>query len=458
MRESLHDAIVIGAGASGLAAARVLHEAGRDVVLLDPGDRPGGVMRSDLIDGHLVERGPNTMQVKAPARALLERLGLRLRLLAASPASRRRFILQDHRLVAVPDGPSSFLRSPLLSARGKRRLFAEPFVRRGDPTGESVATFLGRRFGPELVERLVGPALTGIYAGDERQLGADAVLGRVADAERTHGSVVRGMLSLAFDRRAPRGLPGSHSTREGLGALAYALAQPLGDRLRLGARVVSLARDGEAWRVECERSGGSETLRARRVVLAAPARESATLLDAIDSGAATLARGIAYVPIASVGLSLDPSGSREPVLGFGFLVPRGEGLRLLGCLFTSLFFPDRAPAGRVLATCMLGGTRWPEIVDVPDDAVAKLAIDELMRTLGLREAPRLVAITRWPRAVAQPAGDHPARIAELRGSLARSAPGLVVAGAWLDGVSVADAMACGERAASALLGSDAGRA
>lgn len=447
----MHDAIVIGAGAAGLGAARRLHEAGRDVLVLDPGERPGGVMRSDRVEGHLVERGPNTMQVKAPARALFERWGLREGLLAASPASRRRFLLHEGRLVAVPGGPLSFLRSPLLSVRGKLRLFAEPFVRRGDPTGESVAGFLGRRFGAEVVERLVGPALTGIYAGDEAQLGADAVLGRVAEAERTHGSVVRGMLALAFDRNAPRGLPGSHSTAQGLGALAHALAAPLGERVRLAAHAAAIARDGDAWCVECARPGGGETLRARSLVLAAPARESAALLEPLDAGAAALARGIAFVPIASVALSLDPAGAREPVEGFGFLVPRAAGLRLLGCLFTSLFFPDRAPAGRVLATCMLGGARWPEIVDAPDDAVAKTAIDELARTLGLRESPRVVAITRWPRAVAQPAGDHPARIARLRASLARSAPGLAIAGAWVDGVSVADAMACGARAAESLL-------
>ncbi len=450
-----HDVIVIGAGAAGLAAARVLHDAGRDVCVLDAGDAPGGVMRSERIAGHLVERGPNTMQVKAAARALFERTGLREALVPASPASRRRFLWHDGRLEPVPMSPLSFVRSPLLSARGKLRLFAEPFVRRGDPVGESVATFLGRRFGDELVDRLVGPALTGIYAGDERELGAVAVLGRVAEAERTHGSVVRGMLALAFDRSAPKGLSGSWSMREGLGALAAALAAPLGEQMQTGVRVRALERGNDGWHLALAPAGGSgageRSLCARRVILAVPAPEAARLLESLDADLAALARGIRYVPIASVAVSLDPANARGPIDGFGFLVPRAAGLRLLGCLFTSLFFPDRAPPGRVLATCMLGGSRWPEVIDAPDDVLWKTLAVELERTLGLRTEPERLAITRWTHAVAQPAADHVARVARLRARLASIAPGLSLAGAWLDGVSVPDTLACGAAAADHLL-------
>lgn len=449
MAEVELDALVIGAGAAGLAAARELAAAGASVELIDPGDRPGGVMRTDRIEGHLVERGPHTLLVKAPALAFLRRHGLEPLLVAASPASRLRHLWHDGRLEPAPSSLAGFLRTPLLSPRAKLRLLAEPFVRRGDPTQESVAEFVARRFGAEVSERLVGPALTGIYAGDERTLGALAVLGAVAEAERSHGSVTLGLLALAF-RPGPRGLHGSRSAAAGLGGLAEALAAPLGPRLALGTRATALAREGAGFRVELERGGRAETRRVRRVLLAAPAVEAAALLEALDAEAAALARGVTYVPVVSVALSVDPAACRVRPEGFGFLVPRDAGLRTLGCLFTSSIFPGRAPAGRALLTCMLGGARWPEAIEQPDDALEKLLVDELERTLGLRDAPRFLAVTRWRRAVAQPGRAHGARIARLRARLAGTAPGLALAGAWLDGVSVADTLASGASAASAL--------
>jgi len=457
--EVQRDALVIGAGAAGLAAACELRAGGLDVALLDPGDRPGGVMRTDRIEGHCVERGPQTVLVKAPALAFLRRHGLDALLVPASPASRLRLLWHGGRLEPVPGSVAGFVRTPLLSARAKARLLAEPFVRRGDPTQESVAEFAARRFGAEVVERLVGPALTGIYAGDERQLGAIAVLGAVAQAEQTHGSVTRGLFAhgLATLRgQAPRGLRGSQSARDGLGGLAAALAAPLGERLVLGARALALVREADGWRVEVARSGREERWRARRVVLAVPARAASELLAPLDAEAAMLVGGIASVPVVSVAVSVDPGACRVRPEGFGFLVPRDAGLRLLGCLFTSSIFPGRAPAGRTLLTCMLGGARWPAAIDAADDAIAALVASELERTLGLRAAPRLLAITRWGEAVAQPGRDHTARVATLRARIARAAPGLALAGAWLAGVSVADTLASGSAAGVELREADAG--
>jgi len=459
MTETVRDVLVIGAGAAGLAAARELAARGVDVGLLEQGDRPGGVMRSDRIDGHLIERGPHTMLVKAPALAFLRRHGLESLLVPASPASRLRFLWHRERLEPVPGSLAGFVRTPLLSARGKARLLAEPFVRRGDPTHESVAEFAARRFGAEVVLRLVGPALTGIYAGDERQLGAMAVLGAVAEAERTHGSVTRGLLArgLASLRgHAPRGLRGSRSSADGLGGLAAALAAPLGERLVLGARALALVREAAGWRVELARRERAETWRARRVLLAVPSRPAAALIAPLDAEAAALVGGVASVPVVSVAVSVDPEACRVRPEGFGFLVPRDAGLRLLGCLFTSSMFPGRAPTGRTLLTCMLGGARWPAAIDAADDEIEALVGAELERTLGLREAPRVLAITRWREAVAQPGRDHAARVAALRARLALSAPGVTVTGAWLDGVSVADTLASGSAAGVELGEAEAG--
>ncbi|HEY8494866.1 MAG TPA: protoporphyrinogen oxidase, partial [Myxococcota bacterium] len=189
------EVVVVGAGAAGLAAATALRAAGREVVVLEAAARAGGSAWTETDAGYRFERGANTLRLGPATLAFLRAAGLEARLLAASPASRERFLLRAGRLVPVPLSPLALATTPLLSARGKLRLLAEPFVRRGDPTGESVAEFTARRLGREALEALVGPFLTGVYAGDERELGAEAVFPSLVDAERRSGSIVRGLLA-----------------------------------------------------------------------------------------------------------------------------------------------------------------------------------------------------------------------------------------------------------------------
>ena len=446
------DALVVGAGAAGLAAALELRRAGVSVAVVDAGEQPGGVMRSERVGPYLVERGPNTLLVRAPGLAVLRAAGADSALHPATPASGLRLLWQDGDLEPVPTTPWAFARTPLLSARGKLRLLVEPLLRGGDPTGESVAGFMARRLGHEAVSALVGPFLTGIYAGDERALGAEAVFPGLVALEREAGSIARGALARALrGRRAEPGLRGTFSAREGLGALAAALAHDLGPALALRTRVVALAREGGSdagWRVETESPDGARSRRARGVLLALPAADTAALLAPLDPEAAALASGIDYAPIVSLSVAARPDDARRPVEGFGFLVPRAAGLAVLGCLFMSRLFPERAPADRVLLTAFLGGVRRRELVEAPEDRLTKLLADDLERTLGLRSLEPL-GLARWPRAVPQPGCEHPRRIAALRARLA-SLPGLALAGAWLDGVSVSDALACGARAGRAL--------
>jgi len=441
---------VVGAGAAGLAAALELQRAGIEALLVEASGRPGGVMQTEQIRGHRVERGPNTCLVKAPALAFLREHGFERELVAASPASRLRFVFHEGQLEAVPMGPLAFVRSRLLSTRGKLRLLAEPFVRRGDAESESAAEFTARRFGCEVAEKLLGPALTGVYAGDERELGADAVLGFATELERAYGSVTGGALARALRRtRRLRGLRGTFSARGGFGGLAARMAGALGERLLLGARLSSLRLEDGALRLETV--DGAPALRARAVVLALPAAEAATLLRPLAPAVAEHAAKVSYAPVVSISLSVRPDEVREPIQGFGFLVPRASGLKLLGCLFMSSLFSDRAPAGRALLTCMLGGARWPEAVETPDDILLAQLAKDLDATLGLRADFELLALSRWPRAVAQPRRHHQQLVLDLRREAAR-VPRLALAGGWLDGVSIADALSSGVSAARAIAG------
>lgn len=437
------DAVVVGAGVAGLAAGRALQDAGLEARVLEREARAGGVVRSETVEGFRLERGPNTIRVKAPLLAFLRRHGLDELLERATPASRLRFLVRGGRLVPVPLGPVPLVRTSLLSARGKLRLLAEPFVRRGDPSGESVAEFVTRRLGREALDALVAPFLTGVYAGDERRLGAEAVFPSLVEAERRSGSIALGLLGAALRRRGERGLPGTWSARGGLSTLTEALTGGLGGALATGETVREVARDGREFVVAAEGSGGgSRELRARVLVVATPAREAARLLEGLDPELAKDLGAIEYAPVASVSLAADPERARTPIEGFGFLVPRGESKALLGCLFPSRLFADRAPPGRVLLTALLGGTRHPEALELDDKALLATTLEELDRVLGFAESPRLLALTRWRQAVAQPGPEHPRWLAKLRERLART-PGLELAGAYLEGVALGDALVSG---------------
>lgn len=440
------EVIVVGAGAAGLAAARELDACGRSVLVIDAGDRPGGVMRSDSIAGFVVERGPNTTRLPADAVAVLQRAGLAAAVVRASPESRARFLLRAEGLVPAPLGPLGLARTPLLSRSAKWRMLREPLVPRGDGSRETVAAFVERRLGKEPLEALVAPFLVGVYAGDERALGAEAVFPALVAAEREGGSLARGLLRRAL-RRGARGFTGTWSAREGLGGLAASLARGLGERVQLGARVRALVPEAGGWRVEL----ADAALRAERVVLAVDAAGAAELLAPLDAEAAAFQHALPFAPIVSVALALRAGTTVHPIEGFGFLVPRDLGLDLLGALFTSRLFAGRAPAGQELVTAMIGGLRWPGAVDAPDDEVLGRIAAGLDRALGLRATPRALAITRHRRAVPQPGPGHVGAVRAIRARLGRLPP-LALAGACWDGVALGDTLAAGARAAASLCG------
>jgi oxygen-dependent protoporphyrinogen oxidase len=407
-------------------------------------------MRTDHVAGYVIERGPNTFRVGPGFRGAIRSLGLDGEILRARPASRLRFVYREGELVQVPLSPLAFARTRLLSTRAKLRLLAEPFVGRGDASGESVAEFARRRLGPEVLRNLVAPFLTGVYAGDEEELGAETVFPDLVGFERGYRSIGAGALARLLSRRRPRGLPGSWSAPHGLGPFARALVRRLSDPPALGTRVRELAWQGGSWRLGLSGPAGETALLARRVVVATPAREAARLLLDVDTEAARLLEGIEYAPLVSIPLGVDPAAVRRRIEGFGFLVPGEAGLSLLGCLFMSRLFPDRAPPGRELLQCLLGGRRWPAAVAEPDASLRERVLADLERALGLAGEPTWLGIARHERAVPQPGRDHARRIAALRARIA-TRPGLALAGAYLGGVSVPESFASGAAAARDLL-------
>lgn len=448
------DAVVIGAGIAGLAAALELQRNETEVFVIDSSDRPGGVMRTDRIDGYVIERGPNSLQVKDPMRALLESFNIEAELIKAEPESKNRFVYHYGRLIAVPTSPLSLVGTPLLSVGAKLRMMAEPLIRKGDPSGESVSEFFTRRLGAQVATNLVSPLLTGVYAGDEDRLGVDAIFPALTAFERRGGSITFGALAAMFGKRAPRGLAGNWSGPNGLGPFAQRLSGLLKYQPTLGTMVHSIRKERSGYRIEMTGPGGDRELNAWRVVIATPAPGAAEILRCFNPVAANILSQIEYAPLVGVPVGVVADHVRTPIKGFGFLVHRDQNLSLLGCLFMSRIFKGRAPVGGELLQCLVGGTRWAAAVDEPDDVISKRVVEDLDRVLGFDADPRVLTVSRWRQAIPQPSRDHIRSIRQLREALS-SHPGLALAGSYLDGISVSDTLATGLRAAWDVLGSHA---
>lgn len=486
--------IIVGGGVAGLAVAHNVRrriDAGelpgwspRDVLVLEASERPGGFCVTDLRDGYLLDWGPNGFLDNEPATLrLVDRLGLRPRLRPAADAAAHRFLFLDGRLRPVPTSPAGFLRSGVLSWRGKLRLLGEPLVPpRRDDGDEPVAAFARRRVGAEFVERLLDPMISGVYAGDVERLSLHGALPRMAALEREHGGLIRGMIALARARRrarrrgetpaggGPAGPGGTlHTFAQGAGELTAALAGACGAEIRCGCRAVSVRRAGAGYAVAVAEGehgppGGRDTAPGRaarpapaftvsapRVVLACPAREAAAMLADLDPELAAPLWPIAPAPIAVAALGYAAGSLAHPADGFGFLIPRREGVRTLGVLWTSSFFPHQAPAGKVLLRAMVGGACDPEAAALSDDQLLAVVQADLRRTMDLRAAPEMVRIYRFREGIPQYAVGHRARLTSLADRL-RAWPGLQVTGNSLHGISINHCVREAEAVAAAVEG------
>jgi protoporphyrinogen/coproporphyrinogen III oxidase len=442
---------VVGGGVTGLAAAYRLSTLGHAVTLYEADSQVGGVARSERRDGYLAEAGPNSLsEPDAAVRGLLEELGLTRRALEAAPAARKRYVVRGGRPVALPSSPSGLLTTGAFSLRAILSILREPFVPAGDPGAEeSIAEFVRRRFGQELLDYGAGPFVGGIYAGDPAALSTRHAMPRLFALEQEHGSILKGVL--ARRRKAPavggdvnaRAAARSISFPEGMAEIPRALAARLGDRVRTGAAVRAIARDGTGWTA---RVAGMD-IRHDAIVCAGPAHAFGGLRLEGDGGAllAELA-SIPYAPVAVVVLGFRRAEVAHPLDGFGVLVPAVERRRALGVLFSSTMFPGRAPDGCVTLTTFVGGARQPQLAALDPDGLVALVRQELDDLLGARGEPTFRQVVRWPRAIPQFVLGYE-RWLRLMDEIEAANAGLFLAGSYRCGVGLGEALRSGLDAA-----------
>lgn len=451
--------VVVGAGISGLAAARGAAEGkesvpgGLEIVVLEKDPRVGGKAATVEEQGYLVETGPTGyLDNEDGMDELVALAGMRAAKLPANAAAARRFLVRGGKVREIFAHPLKFAAGGIMSPLGLLRMLGEPLVPpRRDGEDESVWAFARRRVGREAADRLIAPMMLGIFAGDARKLSLPAAFPRLRSLEEEHGGLVRGMLA----RRRQKGVGSAAgpsgvltSFRDGLSALPGRLAQTSGVTVRVGESVRRIApRAGGGFMVEVD---GRSAVPADAVVLATEPWAAAAMLRELDRDAAARLDAIPCPPVAVVALGYGPEALERVPRGFGVLIPRGEGYRILGVLWDTHLFPGRSPEGRLLVRAMLGGGVDPAIGDLGEDEIARLARDEVARLFGLSRAPVYEKAVLWRRAIPQYELGHLERMRAVEQALA-TRPGLLLAGNGYYGVSFAKAgahgLAQGRRAA-----------
>jgi oxygen-dependent protoporphyrinogen oxidase len=456
---------IIGGGISGLSAAYTIEEKRRsgtpvEYVLFESKPRLGGVLVTERVDGCLVEAGPDSFLTEKPwAADLCTKVGLGGQLIGSNDSGRKTYIVVKNKLVVIPDGlmfmvPTKIMAtvlSPLFSVRTKLRMAAEWFHPPHKASAdETVAEMVERHYGAEMVDLLADPLLSGVYGGEATQLSVRAVLPRFADMESKHGSLGRAMLSarkkMATARRGPA-LPLFTSLKDGMQQMTDALIASLDpSALKTSVPVEFLACELGQWTV----SAGYQTDQFDAVIVATPTPAAASVLQGTDEKLSAELRSIQYSSSVTVTLGYDENVRRVLPPGFGFLVPRSAGRRMLAATFVHNKFPHRAPADRAIIRCFLGGARDEQILESSEKEILQIVRDELKQIIALRAEPLFARVYKWRSAMAQYSVGHLERLQRIE-TLRQKFPGLALAGNGYSGIGVPDCVRSGTEAASKIL-------
>ncbi len=463
----MYRVIIIGGGISGLATAFLLEQLSSktgtelEITLLEKEPRLGGKIWTIPSDGYLCEWGPNGFLDNKPQTLdLCKEIGAAEMLLRSNDNARKRFIFTGGELHRLPENPPSFLKSRLISWPGKFRLAMEPFIPPYNSTeDETLASFGRRRLGDEALRKLIAPMVSGIFAGNPETMSLVSCFPRIAELEREYGSLIKAMLKLAKKKKQERlegkvvasaAGPGGVLTsfRDGIQTLTDTIASRLtATTIHSGVSATKLSRgSSDPFRIQADNGEHS----ADAVIMATPAYASAGILQELAPRSSGILQEIPYASMTVVCFGYERERIRHDLNGFGYLIPKEEGVNTLGTLWDSSIFDNRAPSGHVLLRSMMGGACFPEYINLNDSEVTERVKADLKTTMGISSPPSFVRIFRHKQAIPQYTVGHSRRLASLDEEQS-SRPGLFLTGNSYRGIGLNDCVAAAERCAAATL-------
>jgi len=455
---------IVGAGISGLATAQAIlaRKPDAEITIFEAGQRIGGKVWTETSnDGYLCEGGVNGFLDKVPRTLeLCKEAGASP--VRADASAQKRYVYSRGELHKLPEKPPEFLKSRLLSVRGRLRVIYETIAGGTDNPDETLGQFATRRLGKEAFERLIDPMASGVFAGDASKLSLKSCFPRINEIETEYGSLIRGLIKLQLKakREGKKNTPGPGpggtltSFADGMGVLTDSLAEQLGSRIRIASAVKDISRNGNRYQLQLDDDSVEEC---EVLILAAPAHAQSGMLRAMDSTLAGLLDEIPYPALSVCCFGYRKSQVGGILDGFGFLIPSKEQRAILGTIVDSNVFPGRAPADSVLLRSMVGGARTPELALLPDEQLVSRVRSDLQDILGLNAEPDFIRIFRHTRAIPQYLVGHAARLEAIDEKLQHH-PQLILTGNAFKGVSLNDCVVNAWKTAQSLIPQSQGSA
>ena len=435
---------VVGAGISGLSSAYWLDKSGWDVSLFDKNTQCGGTIVTEKEDGFLIDYGPNsTLETSETLSELIRELGIEDQKVYGSEESNNRYIIRDGQLHALPMTPQSFLKTKLFSGRAKLRLFKEPFIKPSSGNDIALAELVKYRLGQEFLDYAINPFVAGVYAGDPETLSTAAAFPKLLALEREYGSFIKGAIKGKRKQKQSKEVAKNRaklfSFVNGMQTFTDALSDRLTGKIFTGHELLTIRKEDGQFVLDFNVNGNTQQFRFDRLIISVPAYVQSKILTFLAPEEAARFSEIKYPPVAVVFSAFRQSAIQRPLDGFGFLIPRVENRKILGSIWSSVIFPNRAPQGYAAFTTFIGGTRQPELALADDTDLEKIVFDDLNDLIGLTEQPVLTKTRKWPKAIPQYTVGY-SRYQKLYDALEEKHAGLYFAGNFRRGISVGDSV------------------
>ena len=442
---------ILGSGIAGLTAALELAEKDIDFEVFEASDHVGGKMRSEWIEGFLIEHGPHSINSTSPLlERVIKKCGLNYHRIFADISATKRFIVRKNRPVAFPQNPRELLQSNFFSLTTKLKFAREPLKGKSKiGTDETVAQFFERRLGKEVLNYAADPFVNGLYAGDPEQLSIKHAFPSFYAMEDSHGSLLRGFISDSIKNSADTQQK-AFSFTHGVQMLPAAISEKFHDSIHTSSRIRAIIPIGNRWRLDIARGNHEETRHFDAVISTIPLSDLSELKLEVDLDLRPLST-VLYPPVRVIAMGFAREDIDHPLDGYGLLVPGCENSkRILETIFTSTVFPGHAPAGKTLLTTLVGGTRHADLHKLPDNILEELVLTDLDELLGVYGDPILIRHIQWEKAIPQYHLGYGV-VKALLNNLEAIHPGLYFAGNYRQGVTITEAMQSGYEASQSVL-------